>query len=197
MTSTVTPSNQIISIDPYSGKLFDFDNISSRVYLSRMINNLLTAFGRDVILSDLEIKNLAYNANTETISFKISAGKCMIDTTLIEYPTESDLSVNVSGYDPLGTLLVVISFRYSETVHNNVSKFKVFYLDPTGRYTYPAQIERSSERIILATLKFDKDLNTATLLTDKTITVDNEVIEIYPLTNIIRSSRTFVINLFN
>jgi hypothetical protein len=197
MTSIVTPSNQEISIDPYSGKLFDFDNASSRVYLSRSINNLLKTFGDDVIINGLEVIDLAYNSETETVSFTLNPGKCIIDTTLIEFPTESDLSINVSGYDDTGSLLVFTTFRFTETVHNNVSKFKIFYLDPTNRFTYPAQLERQNDRILLANLKFDKTLNTVELLTNSTITINNELIEIYPLTNIIKSARTFIINLFN
>ena len=129
MTSIVTPSNQEISIDPYSGKLFDFDNASSRIYLSRSINNLLKTFGDDVIIEGLEITDLAYASQTESVSFTITPGKCIIDTTLIEFPTASNLSINLSGYDDTGRLLVFTTFRFTETVHNNVSKFKIFYLD--------------------------------------------------------------------
>jgi hypothetical protein len=168
-----------------------------------MINNLLTTFGNDVIINGLEVTNLTYDAGTETINFTLNPGKIVIDTTLIEYSTPSNLSINVSGYDSSGLLLVLVSFRYSETLHENLSKFKILYLDSTARYTYPTQIERSTDRIILATLTFDKNLNTVSLVTNpdprvsQTITVNSEVIEVYPLTNIIRASRTFVINLFN
>lgn len=197
MTSIVTPSNQTISIDPYSGKLFDFDNASSRIYLSRAINNLLRTFGTDVVLEGLNITNLSYDSVSETVTFKVSPGKCIIDTTLIEYPTESDLSINVSGYDDLGVLLVIMSYRYSETIHNNVSKFKVLYLDPTERYTYPTQIELNTERIILKILKFNKVSNIVNISNINNLSIGSKTFEVYPLTNIAKSSKAFISNLFN
>lgn len=197
MTSITTPSNQKVSVDPYSSKLFDFDNVSSKIYLARSINNLLNVFGHDVILDGITPTNLLYDSNTETVSITIPSGRCIIDTTLIEFPESTNLDLNCSGFDDNGSLLVFVSFKFTESTHNNTAKFKLLYLDTSNRYTYPDQIENNLDRIILAQLKFNKANNTVSLLDVDNITIASKSFPIYPLTNIVDSAKLFVRQLFN
>jgi hypothetical protein len=197
MPSIVTPSNQQLSIDPYSGKLFDFDNSSSRVYLSRTVNNLLRVFGTDVILDQLFIENINYNAETETVSLVISPGKCIIDTTLIEFPSQTNVDLDVSGYDQEGSLLLFLSFRYAESIYENLAKFKLLYLDPYNKHTYPEKLETNTERILLAKFTFDKDTNTIITSKEKIVSIGSKTFEVYPMSNITKSVRNYVNLLFN
>lgn len=197
MTSIVTPSDQQISIDPYTSKLFDFNNASSRVYLSRTVNNLLRTFGTDVILEELFIDEIQYDSTNETVSITITPGKCIIDTTLIEFPNQTTIEMNLSGYDQTGSLLLFISFRYTESVHLNTAKFKLLYVDPTNRFTYPEQIETNTERVLLAKFIFNKETNNIEKSLDKTASVGSSSYDIYPVTNIIKSVRNYVNLLFN
>ena len=197
MPSIVTPAKQQLSVDPYTSKLFDFDNSSSRVYLSRTINNLLRAFGTDVIIENLFIRDLLYNPDDEVVSLTVTSGKCIIDTTLIEFITDTDISINTSGYDSNGSLLLFISFRFAESIYENLAKIKLVYIDPTNRFAYPEPIEFNSERICLAKFNFDKELNTITKSKDAHVTVGNKQYEIYPLNNMVKSVRDYVNLLFN
>ena len=56
MTNSFTyATGQQIHIDPYNGRLFDFNKHQSRVYLGRSINQLLNVFGDNCIIDGLKI----------------------------------------------------------------------------------------------------------------------------------------------
>lgn len=208
MTSyLVTPNKQKISIDPYTGKLFDFDTVSSRVYLSRTINNLLRVFGTDIVLKGLDIKELKYNADpapdestdsVESISITLNLGKCIIDTTLIEF--EEDIiipKVEISSFDDDGYLLLFISFKYSESIYENQAKFKLIYLDATKRATSPI-IDPTADRILLAVFKFNKEANTIKQTTDTSITINKKYhYEVYPYNDFKKAAEHYVKTLFS
>lgn len=207
MTNTVIPNKQKISIDPYTGKLFDFDTVSSRVYLSRTINNLLRVFGTDIILTGLTIKDLTYNNDpdpdepssfVESTSIKINSGKCIIDTTLIEF--EEDIiipNIELSSYDDAGYLLLFLSFKYSESIYENQAKFKVIYLDSSKRITSPS-LDSSSDRILLAVLKFNKSNNTIMKTGDTSITINSRYrYDVFPYNEFKKAAEHYVKALFS
>jgi len=207
MTNTVIPNKQKISIDPYTGKLFDFDTVSSRVYLSRTINNLLRVFGTDIILTGLTIKDLTYNNDpdpdepssfVESTSIKINSGKCIIDTTLIEF--EEDIiipNIELSSYDDAGYLLLFLSFKYSESIYENQAKFKVIYLDSSKRITSPS-LDSSSDRILLAVLKFNKSNNTIMKTGDTSITINSKYhYDVFPYNEFKKATEHYVKALFS
>lgn len=197
MPSITTPTTQKLSIDPYTSKLFDFDNASSRVYLARSINNLLRTFGTDVVLENLYITSMSYDLESEEVRIVIAPGKCIIDTTLIEFLEPTELAINVAGYDPAGSLLLFVSFRFTESVHENKAVFKLIYTNPTNKFTHPEQIETNMDRICLAQFKFNPDNQTVDQATNKTITVGSIYYEVYPLNNIAKSVRDYVKVLFS
>jgi len=206
MTSLVTPK-QKISIDPYVGKLFDFDTSSSRVYLSRTINNLLRVFGSDIVLKGLNIKELIYNNDpsldessdfVESISMKLSLGKCIIDTTLIEF--EEDIIIpkfEVSSFDDKGYLLLFISFKYSESIYENQAKIKLIYLDETKRSTSPT-IDPASDRILLSILKFNKSSNSIEETADSNIMINRKYhYDVYPYNDFKKAAEHYIKTLFS
>lgn len=195
MTSITTPSNQKVSIDPYSSKLFDFDNVSSKIYLARSINNLLNVFGQDVIIDGLIPTNLSYVNNV--LSITVPPGKCIVDTTLIEFPDPTVMTINCSSFNDSGSILLLINFKFTESVHSNTAKIKLVYLDSSNTVTYPEQLETNMDRIILAQIQFNKTSGTANILNNTTVTISSKTFQIYPLTNIATSAKKFVNHLFN
>jgi len=202
-----TPPKQRISIDPYTGKLFDFDSISSRVYLSRTINNLLRVFGTDIILNGLKIKSISYNVDPdiddtdvdalESFSLKINPGKCIIDTTLIEIEEESSIdNYEISHLNDIGYLLLFLSFRYSESVYENQAKFKLLWLDSTKRLTNPV-IDPSIDRILISILEYNKITNTVKEVAESSITIGKLKYDVYPYNNFKKAAELYTKNLFS
>lgn len=195
MTSITTPSNQKVSIDPYSSKLFDFDNVSSKIYLARSINNLLNVFGQDVVIDGLMPIDLSYI--NDVLSITVLPGKCIIDTTLIEFPDPITITINCSNFNDSGSILLLINFKFTESVHSNTAKIKLVYIDSTYTVTYPEQLETNMDRIILSQIQFNKVTGIANILNNQSITIQSKTFQIYPLTNIAISARKFVNHLFN
>jgi hypothetical protein len=192
MTSTVTPSEQIISIDPVTGKLFDFDTSSSRYYFSRTMNNLLRVFGTDVIIDGLNITNLNYNKTTNIISLTITSGKLVIDTTLLEFPTSNNLDIAVGvGNNSIAHILVFANYRFSETLYENKCKFKLVYM--TADHIVNPIIEANSDRVLLQVLNYDTSLAKVTINTELTsLVLSGKTYEVRPLPNIQKSLQDYI-----
>ena len=165
MSSTVTPSNQTVYLDPYSAKLFDFNSVDSRVYLSRAINNLYKAAGDNCILDGLKVTNTNMTANVATVT--LSPGKAIVDSTLIEFTDPITLDLDVAGYsDAEGFLITNLSYQFLHTVYSNLSKVKLSYVVNDGSSVYPANTWFTNrDKLITGILAFDKNTQTITDIT--------------------------------
>lgn len=128
MTSSVSyAAGQQIYIDPYNGKLFDFNSHQSRVYLGRSINQLLNVFGDNCIIDGLKINHVTLEDNK--LLCAISPGKVIIDTTLIEFPTEIILETDVSTVDGTsGFFIVSIAYSFLQDTYENKAKFRLSFV---------------------------------------------------------------------
>lgn len=128
MTSSVSyAAGQQIYIDPYNGKLFDFNSHQSRVYLGRSINQLLNVFGDNCIIDGLKINHVTLEDNK--LLCAISPGKVIIDTTLIEFPTEIILETDVSTVDGTsGFFIVSIAYNFLQDTYENKAKFRLSFV---------------------------------------------------------------------
>jgi|688.fasta_scaffold797102_2 hypothetical protein len=206
MPSISIPSKQRISIDPYTSKLFDFDNRSSRVYLSRTINNLLRVFGTDIVIDGLNVSCRYINDPdvgimtpdySEKIIINITSGKCIIDTTLIEIDEDTVLDIEVSSLDDAGKLLLFLSYKYSESIYENQAGFKLIYLDKTAKTTTP-KIDSSMDRLLLSVLTFNKAANMIQVQDTLTsINIADKSFEVRPYDNFKKAAKQYVRNLFS
>jgi hypothetical protein len=159
------PMDSKTFISPYSQSLFDMGVQDSRVYLSRQVNNILQVFGSNVKISglDVTINNNNQLINNKIASFTISPGKCIADTTLHVFPTSTTLELDVSPYDPSGYLVIVVSYKYIESLQQNRPIFKLLYVTQDGLDQLPDAWSPSRDNLVLGVFKFNNqspyDLN--------------------------------------
>ena len=162
MAASITPVDQEILINPYSNKIFDFDNYSSRVYISRSVNNLLRSIGEDCVLDGLN-PSAEYDQNTDLITITVPPGKAIIDTTLVEVVSSNNvLTFDVTSFVDTGYLIVTLSYRFINTLYSNLSKLRVFYVTNTGQDIIPDDYQSDYDIIVIAKFSFNKTEKTVT-----------------------------------
>jgi hypothetical protein len=167
MPNTITPSDQKQFLDPYQARLFSFDNVNSRVYLTKEINSLLNTLGSDIIIYGLIPENFNYDINTHIVTFDIPPGKCIIDSTLIEITEMVQLEINVNTFDQNGYLIISLAYQYLQTVYANNVRAKVSYLDTGNNITFPETWYQNIDRLLLDVLVFDKTAHTVSSITNR------------------------------
>jgi hypothetical protein len=150
----VQPTNQETFIDPYNARLFDMGIEDSRVYLSRQANQVYKAFGEDIIVQGMFI---SYLIEGSKITFTVSTGRCIIDTTLCIFKDPIILDIDVTPYADNGFLVVSIGYRYIQTMFNNRPYLKVSWVSLDGDNTLPEDWSPQRDRMIICWYEFTKD----------------------------------------
>jgi hypothetical protein len=197
MTNSFTyATGQQIHIDPYNGRLFDFNKHQSRVYLGRSINQLLNVFGDNCIIDglkitavDLEEKQLN-NQIINNLVVNISPGKAIIDTTLIEFPNPILLEADVTSVDDsTGYFIVSIAYNYLQDTFNNKAKFKLSFIDNSG---YSPHFYTEMEKIILTKIDINKSNLSANWIysyytNSEVLTINDKEYKLFPPDNITKN----------
>jgi hypothetical protein len=160
----------------------------SRVYLSRQVNNILQVFGSNVKISglDITINNDAKLINNKIASFTISPGKCIVDTTLHIFPTATTLELDVSPYDSSGYLVIVVSYKYIETLQQNRPVFKLLYVTSDGLDQLPDAWSPNRDNLVLGVFKFNNQSLYDIIAHDgNIISVNNNTYTINPISDTI------------
>jgi uncharacterized protein (DUF2345 family) len=158
----------------------------SRIYLSRQVNNILQVFGSNVKISGLNIiiNNDAKLINNKIASFTISPGKCIVDTTLHIFPTATTLELDVSSYDPSGYLVIVVSYKYTESLQQNRPIFKLLYVTHDGLDQSPDTWSPNRDSLILGVFKFNNQFPyNIYAYNNDTISIDSIIYPINPMTD--------------
>jgi len=203
MAASITPLEQEILINPYSNKLFDFDTHSSKVYISRSVNNLLKSIGEDCVLDGLH-SYAEYNPDNDIITISVDHGKAIIDSTLVEITSqkaENVLNIDVTPFTDTGSLIVTLSYRFLNTLYTNLSKLKLFYVSSNGIDTIPDDFQIDFDRVILAKFTFNKTLKTVTqvptrLMRPAVMQIRGKSFLVYPRSEILLNSFEEIVNLF-
>jgi len=205
MPNTVYPNNQELFIDPYNGKIFDFNNYQSRVYLGRSINQLLKSFGDNCIIDGLIVDPVEYDNDTKLLKVYISSGKLIIDTTLIEFKDSILLEYDCRNLDLYsGYFVVSVSFNYLHNVYDNFAKIKLLFIN-NNNTTNEFFIEQ--DKIILTKININLDdpdnLNgklisyvKSNYFNDQHVTINNFEYKVYPTNNINKSVMKSIRELF-
>jgi hypothetical protein len=90
MSTTYTPT-QYRSNDPYQQRVLQFSAQDSRVYLSRVSNQLLKGFGNDAVVSGFDLISSTFTG--DIFEVVIDEGVLIQDTTLVEVTEQSTLSI--------------------------------------------------------------------------------------------------------
>ena len=182
--TTITPVNQTQTLNPYAGRLFDFNTTDSRIYLSGSINTLFGAIGENCIIEGFEINSTDYNTSTDIITITVNPGKALIDSTLIEILEQTTLTMDVTNALHNGTLIITFGFTYSPTIYSNKCIIKLLKVFPNG--SIDPEFMPGFDKIVLASFDYDNvnklisknDFNS--ILEMRNITILNKQYEIYP-----------------
>jgi hypothetical protein len=201
MLNTVIPKQQMF-LDCYNAEIYDFNNVSSTVYLSKHINSLLNVFGKDCVINGLNVNNLEYSNDTTTnhlIKVQLTPGSVVIDTTLIEFYEIINLSLDVNDFSGnessnSGYIGIFISYNFSNTVFKNSAKIKLLYIRDENNIN---NFFINHDRILLAKFLFNKQSRTVKLDNISTsVKLYNNDFFIYPVNNINSSLNNLINNLF-
>ncbi len=204
---------QKIYIDPYDAKLFEFDNVSSKVYLAQTINNILRAYGDNFVIEGFKIKNINYKLGTNSshlIEFDITPGRAIIDSTYIEVIETSRIVYDVTNLDDSGFLILSLEFNYLQTPYENDSIFKINYFDSAAQNTIlgvngfnnNSNFFIEIPRVILNKITFNKELRKILNYTkyfniiNKKIILLNKEYEIYPKSKLLKDFINILENRF-
>lgn len=174
-----SPDKQKILINSSDTKVFDYATPNSRFFIGESINSLLTMFGNDCILNGLDITEYKYLDNGN-IEFKVSPGKAIVDSTQIEYPTETILEFNPTGFDfNNGSIIISISFKFVPIQIKNLSKFRVEYLGNNGKTFGQTPWYEDLDRLIIGKFDFNNNTkeifkHTSMLLNPTELTINNK-----------------------
>lgn len=151
---TITPDSQAIYINSSQTRIFDFNTISSHVYLGEAVNSLLRAFGNNIVSDGLRIKHLEMINNI--VYMTISSGEAILDSTLVNFNSDINLELDVSGFDDNGLLIPNISFKFIQTQQKNLSRVKLSYLDSNNKIQHGSWFTDVST-IVLGIIEFNKE----------------------------------------
>lgn len=204
MANIVTPQTQSSHINPFSGKVFEYDTISSKYYLARTINENLLCHGTDCIISGMDVKQINSNELNHNIEVVISAGRVIADMTLIDIDQDVTLNIDVTSLEDNGKLIVFLSYRFLETPNSNFAKLKVFYVSENTLNTIPEQFQTDYERIALCELSFIKTTNGVSNVVNtevnyknqKVITVKGKPYNLRNMSNLKKSTLDFMFERF-
>ncbi len=199
-TPSITPLEQETLINPYSNKIFDFDTSSSNVYISGSVNNLLRAIGEDCVIDGLTV-NVSLVDSLFTV--RVNPGKAICDCTLVEITSPSSsniLTLDLSPFDETGYLILTLSYKFLNSPHSNLAKFRLFYVSSNNMDTVP-EFQPDYDRIVLAKFLFYKITNTFTQTESllhklSSVIIKNKRFIIYPRTKLLINSFEEIKNLF-
>jgi len=153
----VTPVSQQVKLDPFNGRLFEFNNVDSRIYLTRHINTLLEIYGNDVIVEGLVIDplSLSFNSGTNTLNFTITKGSAVVDSTLTQLIVDEAISINTTGLAlSSASFAIFVNFQYLNQFGGNKMAFKTVWVDSAGNSAVSTDID-VKDRLLLGIIDFD------------------------------------------
>lgn len=174
-------------------------DFNSRYYLIESVQQILNVFGSNCVVEGMEVSNLHIENSTGNLSFSLSGGKVIVDSTLIEFPTGTNLNINLNSFTSTGRLILVVSFKYLRTSKSNMAIISLKYLNSSDVCSNWF-IER--DNLILSVIHYDKINNTcfgvkSSILQSEYISINNNSYEIYPHVSIINSLRPVLSTIFN
>jgi hypothetical protein len=123
--------------------------------LPRVVNNHLKAIGNNVVLHGLDV---TANVIGNLIEIDVSRGALIQDSTLIEVPSTTKLSIPDSSiYDEDGKFVVYVQFQHLQTVTDNPVRFGLQHISQTG--VAADGWDHNKNLTVLTFLDFTKDVD--------------------------------------
>lgn len=183
-THMTQPINTEVRITPFSQRLFQFNTDDSRLYLSKATNGLLIPYlygyrePKRIPSSEDEFGiKLKYNDRLDCIidglnndaellgnilTVNVKPGQCIVDTTLIIFPNECEVSIDITSIKPTSNkirVLLSVNFQWLETLYDQPPKIRLTLIDPNDPTNYGPDVwETRLDRLIIS--YYDIDLDT-------------------------------------
>jgi len=180
--NTIEPINNKVRITPYSQRLLQFGINDSKIYFSKSTNSLLQSHTIGYNYEDGEdpYEDIAIPKNYEDrldcilngfqtsytiagtfINVKVKPGNIICDSTLLTFPEESNLDLDLTLYNESGFLVLVVFFKWIESVKENKPFLRLCYVSSDGNTVEPIAIPWSidNHRLVITKFTFDKDVD--------------------------------------
>jgi hypothetical protein len=187
MPNILQPFNSKVRITPYSQRLLQYGIQDSKVYLSKATNTLLNSFtmgyGEDFLPEsgyNAQIKyddrdscildglNTTWRLENNTLFVKVSPGTSIVDTTLLIFPLETEIDLNLNNYgtqNNCGKIIVSINFQWIDSVYEMPPKLKISYLDPDNNFSIePNGWFLNQDKLVINVFEFNKNSNNNVIL---------------------------------
>lgn len=185
MAHIAEPVNNQVKLSPYAQRLIQYGVDDSRIYLSRNTNGLLHPYtmgyydGKlyktglpdpstyprsklkytdriDCIIDGLE--NSVEMAG-RVLVWKIQPGQCIVDSTLLTFPKETELDIDVTEINTSTNIvrcILSVNFQWLETLYEQPPKLKLTLIDPNDTYNIgPDTWETRIDRLIISYVDID------------------------------------------
>ena len=164
-----SPSEYKSVVTPYHQRLLQFGVDDSKVYLSEAANDVFRSFTHgytpdETNMREYDDRNHAIIDggyiqtdldSTSTIRITLSRSSIIADKTLLIFPEETTVDLDVTDLDDTGEILVFLNYMYLQSPAENRPYIKALYYDGTN-FT-PDEFEDLRDLIILTRVTFTKD----------------------------------------
>ncbi|MEM3452049.1 MAG: hypothetical protein QW835_00280 [Candidatus Hadarchaeum sp.] len=153
----------MVLIDPYYQRKFMRDPeygkdadvfVHHSKYLSRLLNLMLYPIGDNVVVRGLQAETAGYLGTV--VEVKVKPGMAVADHTLLEFPYETLIDLDVVGLDPNGYVVAVIVYDFGNRLVPNQAKMCLRWVSLDGSQTYPDDWD-DSFNLVLGVFKFSLD----------------------------------------
>ena len=193
-------------------------DFNSRYYLIESVQQVVEVIGSDCIVTGLDVLSTSLS-NTGVLTINLSKGKVICDKTLIDFPDNETLELDISSLPLVGNLALSVSFKYLRTSRPNFASFSIKYLqvpvqvggiligEPTDTIDIGGNTLSGADntfictewlperdKIVISQLVYNKsNLNVSkfecTLKEKYSIIINNKLYEIRPFTYVIQQLR--------
>lgn len=155
MPSEIIPTAQETFLDPYRGRLFDFNPADLRHYIVSYVDNVLRVLGNNCMITGCDILAASIDINN-SVNITISPGICIVDTTCIEFTEISYLQLDVTPYDSTGYLIVSVGYKNYQSLEFNDPYLKLSYVSLDGNHVAPLPWRVDMDHLLLGYFTFTK-----------------------------------------
>jgi hypothetical protein len=153
------------------------------------------------VFGDHVIDNLIVSASIDgsgLATFQISPGSCILDSTILQFNDQSEISMNLSSLNTEGKILITVDYSYIYTTNKNLARLGCYYW--LNDSIPDAQHFNATKHIILAMYDFTSTaINEIPnpVLNPISITINGVNYYIRPLSNIDRRILNIINYTFN
>lgn len=102
-------------------------DFNSRYYLIESVQQVVDVIGENCIVTGLDVLNASLS-DRGLLTINLSKGKVICDKTLIDFPDNETLELDISALPLVGNLALSVSFKYLRTSRPNFASFSIKYL---------------------------------------------------------------------